>query len=79
MTEQYSKSHVCFQLKYLAQQYSPKPFMAFLRTSTSLSWSAPGKSLIVPLNPLWQYKPYSIIHTAIITIIDVCSVLNKTL
>lgn len=31
----------------------PKPFMAFLRTSASLSGSAPGKSLMDPLNPLY--------------------------
>lgn len=35
---------------------SPKPFIAFRRTSTSLSGSAPGKSLMEPLNPLYEKK-----------------------
>ena len=42
--------------KYLSpfDNYLPKPFMAFLRTTESLSGSAPGKSLMDPLNPLWE-------------------------
>lgn len=37
-------------------RYSPKPFMAFLRTSASFNGSAPGKSGMVPLNPRYTQK-----------------------